>query len=85
MRPPFPCDGPPAAAWADGPIRRLLKRDGPRACDAYLLPAGRECATLAAMLVAVAAKVTVLQRPRRSSLSELDDCKSQGVDCCGAA
>ena len=49
------------------------------------LPAGRECAALAAMLVAVAAKVTLLQRPRRLRLSRLEHSKSQGVHSCGSA
>ena len=49
------------------------------------LPAWRSRAALAAMLVAVAAQVTLLQRPRRLRLSRFEDCKSQGADCCGAA
>ena len=49
------------------------------------LPAWRSRAALAAMLVAVAAQVTLLQRPRRSRLSRFDDRKSQGDDRCGAA
>ena len=49
------------------------------------LPAGRECAELAAMLVAVAAKVTLLQRPRRLRLSRFEDSKSQGEDSCGSS
>ena len=49
------------------------------------LPAGRECAALAAMLVAVAAKVTLLQRPRRLRLSRLYASKSQGAASCGSA
>ena len=85
MRPPFPCDGPPAAAWADGPIRRLLKRDGPRACDAYQRGASAPRSLQCWWVVAVAAKVTVLQRPRRSRLSEVEQRKSPGAHCCGAA
>ena len=43
------------------------------------LPAWRSRAALAAMLVAVAAQVTLLQqRPRRLRLSRFDDRKSQG-------
>ena len=30
MRPPFCCDGPPAAVWADGPPSGRLKRAGHR-------------------------------------------------------
>ena len=40
------------------------------------LPAWRSRAALAAMLVAVAAKVTLLQRPRRLRLSGFADRKS---------
>ena len=49
------------------------------------LPAGRECAALAAMLVAVAAKVPLLQRPLRLRLSEVEQMKSPGARSCGAA
>ena len=41
------------------------------------LPAGRECAALAAMLVAVAAQVALLQRPRGLQISELEQWKTQ--------
>ena len=43
------------------------------------LPAWRSRAALAAMLVAVAAQVMLLQRPRRLRLSGLADCKSQAT------
>ena len=49
------------------------------------LPAGRSRAALAAMLVALAARVTLWQRPRRLRLSRLDDRKSQGADSWGVA
>ena len=49
------------------------------------LPAWRSRAALAAMLVAVAAQVTLLQLPRRLRLSEAEQRKSQGARCCGAA
>ena len=49
------------------------------------LPAGRSRAALAAMLGALAAQVTFLQRPRRLRLSRLDDRKSQGADSWGVA
>ena len=41
------------------------------------LPAGRECGELAAMLVALAAKVTLLQRPQMLQMSGLEQMKSQ--------
>ena len=42
---------------------------------------GRSCAALAAMLGALAAQVTFVQRLRTLRLSGLSDCKSQVVDC----
>ena len=41
------------------------------------LPAGRNRAALAAMLVALAAKVTLLQRPQMLQMSGLEQMKSQ--------
>ena len=41
------------------------------------LPAGRNRAALAAMLVALAAKVTLLQRPQMLQMSGLEHRKSQ--------
>ena len=49
------------------------------------LPAGRECAALAAMLVALAAKVTLLQRPQMLQMSGFVRGKSQGAQRFGAA
>ena len=43
------------------------------------LPAGRECAALGAMLVALAAQVTLLQRPQMLQMSGLEHWKSQGA------
>ena len=43
------------------------------------LPAGRNRAALAAMLVALAAKVTLLQRPQMLQVSGLADSKSQAT------
>ena len=43
------------------------------------LPAGRECAELASILVALAAKMTLLQRPQMLQMSGLADCKSQAT------
>ena len=41
------------------------------------LPAGRNRAALAAMLVALAAKVTLLKRPQMLQMSEVEQRKSQ--------
>ena len=49
------------------------------------LPAGRSRAALAAMLGALAAKVTLLQRPQMLQMSEVVRGKSQGAQRFGVA
>ena len=82
--------GPPFVATVPPLLRGLMARylavaEAGWPPDMRCLPAGRSRAALAAMLGALAAQVTFLQRPRRLRLSRLDDRKSQGADSCGAA
>ena len=83
--------GPPFVATVPPLLRGLMARYGIAVAEAgwppdmRCLPAGRSRAALAAMLGALAAQVTLLQRPRRLRLSEVEQRKSQGARSCGAA